>query len=629
MASAIAMLSVGPAVAGDSTPAQTADAVATATPIKHLIVIIGENRSFDHVFGTYTPKHGQTISNLLSKRIVHADGSPGQRFPRAAQFKVAPQPDFFISADRAAKTPFTTLPPPDLNGVPQKASDTNVFPPYATLAKAQAVEHDLKPSALALLTTGASGLGATGPDTRITGVTALPNGPFQLTGPKMPYDAYTEDTIHRFYQMWQQTDCGTDSEHATPDNPTGCLSDLWPFVTTTFSTAENGMGTPMAFFNVNDGDAPLLKRLADKYTLSDNFHQAAMGGTGVSHIYLGTADNIFFSDGKGHAISPKDAFGPVFGAMLIADPNPKPGTNNTYINDGYYTNCSDHTQPGAGPILDYLAALPYAPKPDCEPGHYYLLNNLLPGFHANGALNTGNARFPILAVVPPSSVRTIGDALLEKDIPWAYYGGGYNAAVAAGANDDLTPFCPICNPFQYATSIMASDTIRKAHTKDVQDLFSEIESHTLPAVAYVKPDEILDGHPQTSKLALFEAFLDNVISKVKAQPEVFGETAIVVTFDEGGGYYDSGFIQPIDFFGDGPRIPMLVVSQFSTGGRVVHTYYDHVSIVKFIERNWNLSPLTSHSRDNLPNPRQRPGNPYVPANMPAIGDLFEMFDFGR
>src|SRR5262249_6580454 len=53
-ASAIAMLSVGPAVAGDgSTPAQTADTVATATPIKHLIVVIGENRSFDHVFGTY------------------------------------------------------------------------------------------------------------------------------------------------------------------------------------------------------------------------------------------------------------------------------------------------------------------------------------------------------------------------------------------------------------------------------------------------------------------------------------------------------------------------------------------------------------------------------------------------
>jgi phospholipase C len=628
--SAIALLSFGIASTSHSADAdKTVDALKTATPIKHLIVIIGENRSFDHVFGTYKPKHGQTISNLLSKGIVHADGTPGPNFSRAAQFMVAPQPSYFISADHAAKTAFATLPPPDLNGVTRVASDANFFPPFATVAKAIASEPDIETEDAALLTTGASGLGPTGPDTRITNVTGLPNGPFQLTGPKMPYDAYTEDTIHRFYQMWQQTDCSTDHEHATRVNPTGCLSDLWPFVTTTFAApAENGMGTPMAFFNVNDGDAPALKRLADKYTLSDNFHQAAMGGTGVSHIYLGTADNVFFSDGKGNAISPSAAFGQ-FGPLLIADPNPKPAKNNLYKNDGFYTNCSDHAQPGAGPILDYLGALPYAPKSDCDTGHFYLLNNLFPGFHASGAPNTGNSRFPILAVVPPSSVRTIGDALIEKNIPWAYYGGGFNQAVAAGVNDDLTIFCPICNPFQYASSIMANDAVRKAHTKDVLDLFDEIQSDTLPAVSYVKPDEFLDGHPQSSKLDLFEAFVDNLIDKVKAQPELFAETAIVVTFDEGGGYYDSGFIQPVDFFGDGPRIPTIVVSPFSTGGRVVHTYCDHASVVKFIERNWHLKPLTGRSRDNLPNPRADDDNPYVPVNMPAIGDLFDMFDFDR
>ena len=49
----------------------------TATPIKHVIVIIGENRSFDHVFATYVPKTGQTVWNLLSERIMKADGTPG------------------------------------------------------------------------------------------------------------------------------------------------------------------------------------------------------------------------------------------------------------------------------------------------------------------------------------------------------------------------------------------------------------------------------------------------------------------------------------------------------------------------------------------------------------------------
>jgi phospholipase C len=60
---------------------------------------------------------------------------------------------------------------------------------------------------------------------------------------------------------------------------------------------------------------------------------------------------------------------------------------------------------------------------------------------------------------------------------------------------------------------------------------------------------------------------------------------------------------------------------------VVHTYYDHVSILKFIERNWSLGPLTSRSRDNLKNPITASGNPYVPTNSPAIGDLMDMFDF--
>ena len=72
-----------------------------------------------------------------------------------------------------------------------------------------------------------------------------------------------------------------------------------------------------------------------------------------------------------------------------------------------------------------------------------------------------------------------------------------------------------------------------------------------------------------------------------------------------------------------------MVSPFSQGGKIVHTYTDHVSILKFIERNWYLQPLTDRSRDNLPNPVIRQTNPYVPVNMPAIGDLFDMFDFGQ
>src|ERR1700733_6881882 len=57
----------------------------TASPIKHVIVIIGENRTFDHVFATYQPRDGEVVDNLLSKGIINKDGSPGPNYDKAAQ----------------------------------------------------------------------------------------------------------------------------------------------------------------------------------------------------------------------------------------------------------------------------------------------------------------------------------------------------------------------------------------------------------------------------------------------------------------------------------------------------------------------------------------------------------------
>ena len=78
-----------------------------------------------------------------------------------------------------------------------------------------------------------------------------------------------------------------------------------------------------------------------------------------------------------------------------------------------------------------------------------------------------------------------------------------------------------------------------------------IKDGTLPAVSFVKPDGWLDGHPASSKLDLFEGFVKKIVDGVQANTELWHSTAIIVTFDEGGGYYDSGYIQPLDYFGDG------------------------------------------------------------------------------
>src|SRR5215468_7058604 len=69
--------------AQSANPDTTVDQLKTASPIKHVIVVIGENRTFDHIYGTYAPKSGDTILNLLSERIVRKDGSPGPNFGAA------------------------------------------------------------------------------------------------------------------------------------------------------------------------------------------------------------------------------------------------------------------------------------------------------------------------------------------------------------------------------------------------------------------------------------------------------------------------------------------------------------------------------------------------------------------
>ena len=106
--------------------------------------------------------------------------------------------------------------------------------------------------------------------------------------------------------------------------------------------------------------------------------------------------------------------------------------------------------------------------------------------------------------------------------------------------------------------------------------------------------------------------MKRLVNAVQNNPGLGKSTAIVITSDEGGGYYGSGYIQPVDFFGDGPRVPLIVVSPYFMGGRVVHEYDDHASIAKFTERNWGLKPFTQRSRDNLPTLSRRAAIPTYP-----------------
>jgi phospholipase C len=270
-ASAVVLAALGPS-------SGRADDSGTQTPIKHVIVLIGENRTFDHVFATYKAKHGQSVSNLLSRGIIDAQGLAGVNAKDAEQFTVnTPLPLHYFMGTGFTKTPYSPyLPTPELGGAPNHAisltelttDPTGVQPPFGpTITNSQlaSLEPSVEKSDLFLLRTGATGAaGTTGADTRVATYNMLSNTVFQLTGPTLDYDSYSGDMVHRFFHMWQQSDCNV--SNATPSNPSGCLNDLYPYVG--IARGDDSGANAMGFYNVQEGDAPVFKKLADQYTSS-------------------------------------------------------------------------------------------------------------------------------------------------------------------------------------------------------------------------------------------------------------------------------------------------------------------------------------------------------------------------
>jgi phospholipase C len=542
-------------------------APATTTPIEHLIVVVGENLSFDNVYGAYQPQAGAAIHNLLSEGIVNPDGSPGPEFANAAQRRAEVR-DAYEITPRIVGT-YGMLPQPGTTyavGLPRNVGDRR-FPEQ------------------------------------------LPNGPFQITR-YVSYAAPVGDPVHRFFQMWQQIDGGRRDLFVWVDETSGEGSQNR--VDPASGTSQGAVA--MGFYSMAAGDAPYFRELADTYALSDNHHQPVMGGTGANFQALATGHAIAYRLEGALAKPP---------ANQIENPNPRPGTDNWYTQSGYssgsYTKCSDAREPGIAAIRRYLASLPYRSFNDgnCEPEAYYLVNNYNAGF-----LPTGEpARLgPEVFRIPPQAQPTIAEALSRKGVSWKWYSGGRSGAAIT------REYCGVCDPLIFSDAIMTGPL--KGNLQDHAALFHDIaDNDSMPAVAFVTPPNAESGHPASSTVWHYEQFLRRLIEKVQGNRALWQKTAIVVTVDEGGGYWDSGYIQILDAFGDGTRIPLIAVSPFARRGAVDHTYTDHVSILKFIEANWRIEPLWARSRDRLPNPIADPADPYVPANPPAIGDLMNLFQF--
>jgi len=167
--------------------------------------------------------------------------------------------------------------------------------------------------------------------------------------------------------------------------------------------------------------------------------------------------------------------------------------------------------------------------------------------------------------------------------------GGWNDALAGHAGP-LFQFHH--QPFIYFANYADGTPAKAEHLKDEQDFLAALAGGRLPAVSFVKPYGLDNEHPGYTDLITGEQHVRALIDAVRASPH-WNHTAIVITYDENGGFWDHVAPPVVDRWGPGSRVPAIVISPFARRGYVDHHRYDTTSILALIEHRWGLAPLST------------------------------------
>jgi phospholipase C len=180
-------------------------------------------------------------------------------------------------------------------------------------------------------------------------------------------------------------------------------------------------------------------------------------------------------------------------------------------------------------------------------------------------------------VHPCFDIPTIEDRLHDARIPWAYY-----AATSDEPGYIWSAFSSIRKVF-YGPAW-------KAHVFPVDGVVHDIRTQPLLSVTWVMPRFQLSDHPG-SNFCYGENWATSVIDAIMKSPD-WSSTAIFLTWDEWGGFYDHVPPPHTDAFGLGFRVPLIVLSPYARAGSIDHRVTEFDSMLRFIEENWRLKPLT-------------------------------------
>ena len=345
---------------------------------------------------------------------------------------------------------------------------------------------------------------------------AVPDPRFPADLPVQPFDTIkfvganqqTGDLVHRFYHEQYQIDGGKMDK---------------------FITWSDAAGLVMSYYDATEMPEG---KLAQQFTLMDNFFHGAFGGSFLNHQFLICACAPTWSDAPSNIVAQLDDNG-----VITRDGQVTP--------DGFAVNTS------------------------------YSVNTPHPA--------------SATALMPNQTAPTIGDRLSEKGVPWAWYSGGWTTAML-GHPDPL--FQSHHQPFAYYANYADGTAGRADHLRDETDFYTDVAQNRLPAVSFIKPLGPDNEHPGYATLQNGQLHVTDLVNAVMSSP-AWAETAIIITYDEHGGRWDHVPPPTIDRWGPGIRVPTIVISPFARRGFVDHTQYETSAILKLIETRWSLAPLST------------------------------------
>jgi phospholipase C len=357
-----------------------------------------------------------------------------------------------------------------------------------------------------------------------------------------------------------------------------------------FVSWSDNPGLVMSYFdatNLPEG------KLAQQYTMCDNFFHAAYGGSFLNHQFFVAAAAPVYPNAPAS-----------LQATLASDGQlALNSSTGRIVHDGNITPIGGLSFVDGSTTFDKNYAVNTIYSTNLVPTFVALNNDgtlpasLLP---SQNDISTADTTRPYIP--------NIGDRLSDKNVSWKWYSGGWDNALASTvsnpANNGAVPQnAPVDPLFQWHHQAFAyydnyapwvngqRNPVSAAHLQDENNFFVDLQNNTLPAVTFIKPLGPNNEHPGYADLLQGQQHVADIVNAVR-NSNYWAHTLIVVTYDEHGGRWDH-VTPPTNngIWGDGSRVPAIVMGPLAKTHFVDHNQHDTLSILKTIELVYGLNPL--------------------------------------